>query len=214
MKRVLTRWQAIEGWPGARQTEQQLWSLASTLTPTDRVGAYNQAMMDLGASLCSRGKPRCHECPLNEDCVARQQDRQRDFPTSKPRKALPERTTHLLILRHEDQVWLQQRPASGLWGGLYGFIEFASAETACRWLDTIYPGQYSLTPLRGFRHTFTHFHLDVAPLLAELPARPAIPHMEQTESLWYNLHQPASIGLSAVTVKLLAYPELAIARRS
>ena len=214
VKRVLTRWRAIDGWPGTRQVEQQLWALASELTPADRVGAYNQAMMDLGASLCSRSRPDCAHCPLTDDCLARQQGRQRDFPASKPRKALPVRSCHLLILRHADLVWLQQRPASGLWGGLYGFVEFETAEAACRWLDACHPGQYSLTPLQGFRHTFTHFHLDVVPLLAQLPTQPAIPNMEQTETLWYNLQQPASIGLSAVTVKLLAYPELATARRS
>ncbi len=208
VKRVLTRWLALEGWPGQKQIENELWDWAIRLTPAERVEHYNQAMMDLGASLCSRSKPQCAICPMHDDCGAYLQGTPTAYPTPKPnKKQIPVKQTCLLIMRCNESVWLQQRPAQGIWGGLFSFPEFTSANDAQNWLQQIgYPGT-PISTLTAFRHTFSHFHLDITPLLVSLP-HPAHSIMEQTNELWYNLRQPSSVGLSAVTLKLLTYPEL------
>ncbi len=209
VKRVLGRWLAQEGWPGEKKVETALWQWAERLTPGEGVARYNQAMMDLGASLCSRSRPQCQRCPLQEDCQALALGEPTAFPHPKPRKKpLPVRAACLLLLQQGRQLLLQQRPASGLWGGLYSFPEFADSLRAEGWLASLAAGDYQLASLTPFRHTFSHYHLDIQPLLVR-PARPLPPRsMEGERQLWYNLDQPASVGLSAATLKLLAYPEL------
>ena len=208
VKRVLTRWLALEGWPGQKQIENTLWDWAIRLTPALRVEHYNQAIMDLGASLCNRSKPQCTLCPMHDDCGAYLQGTPTAYPTPKPnKKQIPVKQTCLLIMRCNGSVWLQQRPAQGIWGGLFSFPEFASAAEAQHWLQKIGYAELALQPLTEFRHTFSHFHLDITPLLVSLP-QPAHSIMEQSNELWYNLNQPSSVGLSAVTLKLLTYSEL------
>ena len=112
------------------------------------------------------------------------------------------------MVQQGRELLLEQRPASGLWGGLYGFPEFADPQLAEGWLATLNDGDWTLEALGPFRHTFSHYHLDIQPLLAR-PARALPPRsMEGERQLWYNLDHPATVGLSAATLKLLAYPEL------
>lgn len=208
VKRVLTRWLALEGWPGQKQIENELWDWANKLTPAERVEHYNQAMMDLGASLCSRTKPQCTICPMNDDCGGYLQGKPTAYPTPKPnKKQIPVKQTCLLIMRHAQSVWLQQRPAQGIWGGLFSFPEFSHVSEAQHWLQQQGYTGLTIQPLSAFRHTFSHFHLDITPLLVSVP-HPAHSIMEQSHELWYNLNQPSSVGLSAMTLKLLTYPEL------
>ena len=208
VKRVLTRWLALEGWPGQKQIENELWDWAIKLTPAEGVEQYNQAIMDLGASLCSRTKPQCGICPMNDDCGGYLQGTPTAYPTPKPnKKKIPVRQTCLLIMQYRQSVWLQQRPAQGIWGGLFSFPEFSSVADAQHWLQQIGYTETVIQPLAEFRHTFSHFHLDITPLLVNL-SQPAHSIMEQSNELWYNLKQPSSVGLSAVTLKLLTYPEL------
>src|SRR5690606_9166706 len=89
VKRVLARHTGTDGWPGTTAVEKQLWNHAEARTPTKRVANYNQAMMDLGATLCTRTRPACVLCPVQQDCVARIENRQHDLPGRKPRKAVP-----------------------------------------------------------------------------------------------------------------------------
>ena len=205
VKRVLTRWLAEPGWPGEKKVEERLWRWAEQLTPQQGVSEYNQAMMDLGASLCSRSKPQCHLCPLQEDCQAAASGQPTTFPHPKPqKKALPQKSVYLLLLQQADELWLEQRPPQGIWGGLYSFPEFATLEAAEAWLLSQGAHDCSLTPLASFRHTYSHYHLDITPLLAHC-SHPLPPRsMEGARQLWYNLKQPANVGLSAATVKLLA----------
>ena len=208
VKRVLTRWLALEGWPGQKQIENELWDWANKLTPEERVEHYNQAIMDLGASLCSRSKPQCTLCPMHQDCGAYLQGTPTAYPTPKPnKKQQPVKQTIMLIMHYQQSVWLQQRPAQGIWGGLFSFPEFSSIGEAQDWLQTLGVGELTIQPLTEFRHTFSHYHLDITPLLVQL-TQPANSIMEQGNELWYNLKQPSSVGLSAVTLKLLTYPEL------
>lgn len=121
MKRVLTRWLALPGWPGQKQVENDLWELATRLTPKLGVAHYNQAMMDMGATVCTRSKPACERCPVREDCQGLSQGNPTAYPNSKPKKSIPARTGIMLLIRHGDQLLLEKRPPQGIWGGLYCF---------------------------------------------------------------------------------------------
>ncbi|MFV2738177.1 A/G-specific adenine glycosylase, partial [Escherichia coli] len=118
---VLARCYAVSGWPGKKEVENKLWSLSEQVTPAVGVERFNQAMMDLGAMICTRSKPKCSLCPLQNGCIAAANNSWALYPGKKPKQTLPERTGYFLLLQHEDEVLLAQRPPSGLWGGLYCF---------------------------------------------------------------------------------------------
>ncbi|RMF13376.1 MAG: A/G-specific adenine glycosylase, partial [Gammaproteobacteria bacterium] len=120
VKRVLCRHEAIEGWPGERRVEQQLWELSESLTPRDRVDDYTQAIMDLGATVCTRSRPACDLCPLRATCQARQKGLETVLPHPRPRRTLPERhATALILLDAEGRCLMEKRPSPGIWGGLW-----------------------------------------------------------------------------------------------
>lgn len=203
VKRVLARYHAIDGWPGHSGPLQALWQKARMHTPQLRCNHYTQAMMDLGATVCTRTKPACDICPLGDGCVARATGRQLDYPGKKPKKNKPVKSTCLLMLRSPSgHLLLQRRPASGIWGGLWSFPECPldtdlQAECSARYGQ---PARIELWD--SYRHTFSHYHLDITPVyieLAELPDRV----MEAGPSLWYNVHQPESVGLAAPVKRLL-----------
>jgi len=205
VKRVLARFHAVEGWPGKAAVLSQLWSLAETATPDERVAAYNQAMMDLGATQCRRGKPDCTTCPLQSSCAAFRQQRQQDFPFPRPRRDIPVREVHMLLLLNPDQeVYLEQRPASGIWGGLWGFPEFDTREELMYWCDqrTI-AGDTGLQIWPVVRHTFSHFHLDISPCYMRMK-NPMLSVMEAGNALWYNTRYPEALGFAAPVTRLLA----------
>ncbi len=205
VKRVLARFHAVDGWPGKTEVLNQLWSLSETATPDQRVAAYNQAMMDLGATLCRRGKPDCVACPLRSTCAARRQQRQQDFPSPRPRRNLPVREVHmLLLLSPVREIYLEQRPASGIWGGLWSFPEFDTQEELTGWCDrcTIARDtEVQVWPV--VRHTFSHFHLDITPCCMQLQ-NPMLSVMEAGSALWYNTRHPKALGLAAPVTRLLA----------
>nr|WP_241505914.1 A/G-specific adenine glycosylase [Parahaliea mediterranea] len=205
VKRVLARHQAIDGWPGQTAVHRSLWQVADDFTPAARSADYTQAIMDLGATLCTRGKPRCSDCPVASDCAALASGRQADYPGRKPKKALPVKQTTLLIaVAASGEVYLQQRPATGIWGGLWCFPELEGSgqcERLC--LDLWGLAPLSLSPGQTFRHTFSHYHLDITPVVAHLPATPAA-IMASDGQLWYNRAQPARVGLAAPVARLLA----------
>ncbi|MFV2055784.1 MAG: A/G-specific adenine glycosylase [Thiohalomonadales bacterium] len=166
VKRVLARYFSISGWPGQNAVLQQLWQHAEQLTPTRRVGDYNQAMMDLGAIVCKRSKPECSSCPLQKGCRAYQTDSQTSFPGKKPRKELPIKAIQMLILINEDRhILLERRPPTGVWGGLLSFPETTLAIKASHWCKlNLNSTVYRQRSLSTRRHSFTHFHLDITPV--------------------------------------------------
>ncbi|HUW51417.1 MAG TPA: A/G-specific adenine glycosylase [Sulfuricella sp.] len=163
VKRVLARCFGIAGYPGVKAVENAMWQKAENLLPDAGIETYTQALMDLGATLCSR-KPACGDCPVNAGCVAYNQDRVAELPASKPRKPLPQKETVMLVLLRRGEVYLEKRPPAGIWGGLWSFPETGVGENAlaaCRERFGI-EGQ-PLPPLPDFTHTFTHFRLKVRP---------------------------------------------------
>ena len=200
-KRVLARFAAISGWPGDKATEQKLWQLAEQITPEQTVSQFNQAMMDLGATLCSRSKPRCSECPLKLKCKAALAGEQTLYPGKKAKKALPEKQSFWLLLQHQQQVLLQQRPAAGLWGGLYGFIEFATAQEREQYIALNALHVAAMEQLPAFRHTFSHFHLWIQPQLLKLETLPARVQ-EHSAATWFRIDAIPAVGLSAPAKQL------------
>ena len=127
VKRVLARHAAVAGWPGKAAVQRTLWELAEARTPRRRVADYNQAMMDLGATLCTRARPACERCPVAADCRAREQGLQTDYPGPRPRRELPERQVQMLLVRDpQGRVLLERRPPQGVWGGLWCLPELAT----------------------------------------------------------------------------------------
>ncbi|WP_254304458.1 A/G-specific adenine glycosylase [Citrobacter freundii] len=188
VKRVLARCYAVSGWPGKKEVEKKLWELSEQVTPAHGVERFNQAMMDLGAMVCTRSKPKCSLCPLENGCVASANASWALYPGKKPKQTLPERTGYFLLMQHDDEVLLAQRPPSGLWGGR-------------NWLAQRQINADNLTQLNAFRHTFSHFHLDIVPMW--LPVSSFGSCMDEGNALWYNLAQPPSVGLAAPVERLL-----------
>ncbi|MFO7593801.1 MAG: A/G-specific adenine glycosylase [Pseudomonadota bacterium] len=205
VKRVLSRHGAIEGWPGKCEVEKRLWQLAEGYTPAERVADYTQAIMDLGATLCSRTRPRCEECPVRSDCQAAAQGRVADFPGRKPRKALPVKKTRMLLLQNGDEaLLLQRRPPAGIWGGLWSLPECPHEEDIGRWCREHFGVEpVSAEAWAGIRHTFSHFQLEIEPWYCRVqPLEPA-QVMEQLAALWYKTQSFNQLGLPAPVKRLL-----------
>jgi A/G-specific adenine glycosylase len=204
VKRVLARHAAIEGWPGRTAVHKQLWKLAETLTPAERCRDYTQAMMDLGATVCTRGLPDCQKCPLRESCAAHASGKQADYPGRKPSRTIPVRTTTMLIICNPTgEVFLTRRQEKGVWGGLWSFPETPDAAEGIRTcLDYFGCEPDNIDAWAPLRHTFSHYHLDIQPLHMQLPAA-SHQVAEQGDHIWYNSHRPEKIGMAAPVARLL-----------
>jgi A/G-specific adenine glycosylase len=207
VKRVLARFHAVPGHPGQTQTLKDLWAHAEEHTPCQRVADYTQAIMDLGATVCTRSRPACERCPLADRCEARSRDAVDRFPQRRPAKVKPSRTARMfLIIDSAGACLLEQRPPDGLWGGLWTPPE-RPADTptgsicAEFSIDTARIAAHHEAP--GFRHTFSHFHLDIQPVYVRLlPSPPVV--MDRPGVMWFAPDLPQTVGLSAPAAKLLA----------
>lgn len=202
VKRVLTRFFAIEGWPGKTQIQKQLWQLADQLTPNHSHREYTQGIMDLGATLCTRSKPACGICPLQLGCNGFKTGRPTQYPSSKPKKDKPVKCTVMLLIHNPRQeMLLEQRPQQGIWGGLWSLPEIATEEDIQAYVQQL-GGHISETRhLDPFRHTFSHYHLDIKPVHIKLSKM--IHLIGERDIHWYNPVQPSELGLAAPVKKLL-----------
>ncbi len=203
VKRVLSRCHAVEGWPGQRYVEQQLWQLAEAATPKKRTADYTQAIMDLGATLCTRSKPRCNECPVGKECEAFRLGRIAEFPGKKPRKALPVKDVWMsVVVNRKGEVLLRKRPPTGIWGGLWSLPEFTDQNALSSWYE-----KYAITSsrqkvLEPVRHTFTHFQLVIHPCIGEAQENASIVADTGSES-WHSLSQLSELGLPTPVRRIL-----------
>jgi A/G-specific adenine glycosylase len=202
VKRVLARVFCVEGWTGSPKVQAQLWAQAEQLTPQQQpqVAHFNQAMMDLGATVCKR-QPDCAICPLQSQCLAYQRGVTRDYPQRKPAKNKPVKRWQMLLLKNpQGAVWLQQRPAKGIWGGLWSLPQFESQQDLQLWSQQFTSS--ALEPLPEFRHTFTHFHLDIQAYLqtTEPTTQELLP---SAEGVWYHPASAHKIGLAAPVKQLI-----------
>lgn len=209
VKRVLSRYMAIEGWPGNKKIEDSFWKVAEELKPNTRFAHYTQAMMDLGATLCTRSKPNCEACPVNRTCMAFLQGRQGEFPHKKPKKDKPTKTTTMYIPYFNGSVMMKKRPSEGIWGGLYGFVEDEQllSQFEKHWVS------HESKVLEPFTHTFSHFHLQIKPVVVMFEPKATTNGVdeiaeadriyERRDCLWFKIDESIDVGLSAPTVKII-----------
>jgi A/G-specific adenine glycosylase len=203
VKRVLARHRGIEGWPGASQVTKQLWRVADHETPARRVADYTQAMMDLGALVCTWRNPHCGDCPLHVDCEARRAGRTHELPAPRPARVLPVRKIMMVMAHDRDgEVLLERRPPVGLWGGLLSLPEVQDEQGGMAWcarvLGAVRPKIIRWAPVR---HTFTHFHLDITPLEIKVDVDRKYVR-EDGRWVWYNAADPRG-GLAAPVKRLI-----------
>jgi len=213
VKRVLARYFAVAGYPGQSAVAETLWIHAEANTPTFRVADYTQAIMDLGATLCTRSKPRCPQCPVMAECVAYRQGTTDTYPAPRPHKTLPVRRSHMyLIIDPDGRCLLERRPPTGLWGGLWNPPERATDYGVEALLDELglqTPNTFTPHTLPTFRHTFTHFHMDIEPV--RIDVRTSTPSVADHDRFrWYGNRENAPLGLSAVAVRLLSLVQPAV----
>ncbi|MEO1247850.1 MAG: A/G-specific adenine glycosylase [Pseudomonadota bacterium] len=203
VKCVLARHAAVPGWPGKTSVANELWALAEKHTPAERVHHYTQAIMDLGATLCTRSKPGCGVCPVNDDCRAHAEGNVAAYPGRKPKKAKPLRAVTMLLAVRERELYLERRPASGIWGGLWSLPETGVEDSPDGWcrqrLNAVPAGKDSWPVLR---HSFSHYDLDIHPVVLRLDDT-ARAVRDSEDAKWVNLDAVAPGGVAAPVKKLI-----------
>lgn len=210
VKRVLTRFYSIPGWPEQTKTKNQLWEIAEKNTPLKNFAQYTQAIMDLGATVCKRSKPDCCRCPLEHTCNAYTLNKVEDYPSKKPKKKpMPIKKICMYVFENEfGEVLLERRPPQGIWGSLYSFPEKREQKddtTSSKTIKHLNSKSRSSEDfeLKSLRHTFSHFHLDIQPTLLKVSKR----ELEIDDSarwVWYSLNNPSELGLAAPVKNLLS----------
>ncbi|SIT70491.1 A/G-specific DNA-adenine glycosylase [Ectothiorhodosinus mongolicus] len=203
VKRVLCRQAGIEAWPGETTVLKQLWTLAERLTPSQRVSDYTQAIMDLGATVCTRTKPQCEICPVAQSCAARSQNKQQSLPARRPSRRPSEQVLIWLIVESDQGILLERRNNQGIWGGLWGFPEFDQKEQALDWLQSESAHDVELGPIMPvIQHRLTHRLMHIQPIRVRLN-NPAFSVMEADQRLWYKGEPQVALGLAAPVTQLL-----------
>lgn len=214
VKRVFCRIFGIEGYPGEKRIEERLWRHAEALLPEREVEAYTQGLMDLGATVCTRNNPACMQCPMLPRCSAVATDRVKLLPVRKPRKTIPEKHAAMLVVIDRGQVLLEQRPATGIWGGLLSLPELAGSLSEPEGASGERYGDMAISnaiarfgtvntcePLKPLTHGFTHFKLHMAPFRISLARR--LEFAGQSSHVWYDAAKLSRAPLPAPIKKLL-----------
>ena len=211
VKRVLARYFGVSGNPSDRSVLERLWHLSDQCTPEANVGIYTQAIMDLGATVCTRHKPLCDFCPLAAGCFARRTGRQHELPAPRPTRARRTRKVFMVVaMRDDGTVLLERRPESGVWGGLWCLPEFETVSAASSYArQTLRDAAGAPKALSSVEHAFTHFDLVITPILTHCSGFAGV--MDASQSVWYNAREPARLGLPApikVLLEELSSPSL------
>ncbi len=202
VKRVLARHELIAGWPGKSGVAKELWAAAESRTPTSKVAAYTQAIMDLGATVCTRSKPSCDRCPVSGDCQAQLAGTMSDYPGRKPKKVKPLRSTTMVLASNSGQVYLERRPEAGIWGGLWSLPELGD-RTLDDWCDEILGSTaVAIDAWPVLRHSFSHYDLDIHPVVVRVSPR-ASTVADGDNEIWYGLEDLPPGGIAAPVQKLL-----------
>jgi A/G-specific adenine glycosylase len=202
VKRVLARHRGVSGFPGVPEVGRALWRIAETLLPVRDAAAYTQGLMDLGATVCTRTRPRCGDCPVAADCVARTTERIESFPGSRPKKQLPHRTVRVLVIERAGEILFERRPAAGIWGGLWSLPEAAPDDDVAqhcraRFGVAVVPGE-ALAPIE---HGFTHYRLTIVPQRIGVRSWP--PRAEAPGLAWLTREDARHAALPAPIKRLL-----------
>ena len=203
VKRVLARLRGVKGYPGEKKVADRLWQEAEQLLPRRGIEAYTQGLMDLGAGVCARGKPRCGSCPLRADCVAFKRGWVAGLPSPRPRKTVPHKRTTMLVLTRAGEVLLEKRPPSGIWGGMWCLPEVArNSDLAAYCLKHFGTRVIEVEPMPALAHGFTHFHLDIRPLHLRVSA--LVPHAAEPGITWLPLEDARGAAIPTPVRKILA----------
>ena len=212
VKRVLARHQAVEGWPGRTAVAKQLWDIAERYTPAENTAAYTQAIMDLGATLCTRSKPACERCPVAADC--KEINEVTDtlglskkvavtlFPGRKPRKSKLLRATTMVIAKHDGRVYLERRPEAGIWGGLWSLPEIGTGDVHDWCQETLASGPEDIETWQLLRHSFSHYDLDIQPIVVRVDA-PLSKVADCDDATWHRIGDEPPGGMAAPVHKLI-----------
>ena len=201
VKRVLARHAAIDGWPGSTAVSKALWSLAEAYTPQSRVNDYTQAIMDLGATLCTRSRPVCGDCPVQVDCSAYAAGDTGRYPGRKPKRDKPLRQTTMILAVAGDELYLERRPASGIWGRLWSLPETeGDALDWCR--ATLSGGPAEVVEWSTLRHSFSHYDLDIQPVVLRIDNASNTLH-DSENVRWVSLDAEMPGGIAAPVRKLI-----------
>ncbi|MCR4297670.1 MAG: A/G-specific adenine glycosylase [Gallionella sp.] len=201
VKRVLARYCGIAGWTGNKVVEEKLWQQAEALLPQHDITSYTQALMDIGATVCTRSRPKCDECPVQAGCIACQTNRVPELPTPRSRKAVPEKHATFLLLMHGNDILLEKRPGSGIWGGLWCPPQFDDEGAARDWFVRSGMAASHGERLETFTHIFTHFKLRITPLRIQLSRKPL--HAAQPGSVWLDVEESLQAAIPAPVRSLL-----------
>jgi A/G-specific adenine glycosylase len=171
VKRVLARYHRVAGHYSSSSVLNELWRLAEKHTPKKQNAEYTQAIMDVGATVCTPRSPDCKRCPISKNCGAFIYNQQNDYPNKKTKKIKPERSVVFLIYKNEKgEVHLKKRPNKGIWGGLWSFIECADNELEIEEkIISHNPNAKILESLETFKHSFSHFTLWISPIIVSSP---------------------------------------------
>ncbi len=204
VKRVLARHAAIGGWPGKKHIHDQLWEIAENRTPGQNASAYTQAMMDLGALICTRTQPLCDRCPVQDDCIAYHAQQQHLYPGKKPKTKKPTKATTLLIIQSKPEILLlEKRPSTGIWGGLWSFPETESISAGIeKWQNLLSTSLQHYKTLPKLEHSFTHYDLTLSPVILQCAGKRQ-PKCKQAKWCWYQLEQALPGGIPSPVAKLL-----------
>jgi A/G-specific adenine glycosylase len=204
VKRVLTRYFGIKGYPGDPAVQRRLWDLSEACTPKARIAEYTQAVMDLGATVCTRSRPACLLCPVNTDCVARAHNLQDQLPVPRPRTVRPRREAWIIVaMRGEHTVLLERRPPTGIWGGLWGLPEFPTRAHAEQWCREQLTGAGSSRYADPLEHAFSHFDYRMQPMVVHCRGKAAALR-DDDRYRWYDARRPARVGLPKPITTLIA----------
>ena len=202
VRRVLARHRGIEGYPGAPDVEATLWAVAESLLPDRDIETYTQAVMDLGATVCTRASPHCSECPVARDCVALREGRVVELPSPRPGKTLPQRAVRVLVVERAGSILLEKRPAVGIWGGLWSLPEVDPEADVARHCKARFAASVTVgEELRPIEHGFTHFRLTIRPQRVTVRVWPS--SAESPGQLWLTRDDAMAAALPAPIRKLL-----------
>jgi A/G-specific adenine glycosylase len=203
VRRVLARYKGIEVYPGGKRALDALWREAERLLPGRNIETYTQGLMDLGATVCTRAKPRCGECPVRSGCVALRRGRVAGLPGPRPRRGQPRRHTLMLALVRAGEVLLEKRPPAGVWGGMWCLPEAAAgADVAGECLRRFGAHVLEVDELPPIAHGFTHFRLDIRPLRVRVSA--LVPNAAEPGLVWLPLEEARGAAIPAPVRRILA----------
>jgi len=200
VKRVLSRYFLITEWTGLPKIEKKLWDYATSLLPNKNIDTYTQALMDLGATICNK-KPQCELCPLKKTCLAFEKNKVHLVPVPRPKKKIPTECTHMVIIKHHDEILLVKRPEGGIWGGLWSLPQFEDTSTTPKaWVKKNFGLETSLLEKNlKASTTFTHFKLDITYSVLEAKLQ-----RSKTPHTWLSLNNIEGAAIPAIIKKMLS----------